>query len=1050
MEDKLTTLIERHRNQMANLQSAEVAPGSVFASVLAEFSMGEEAQALGAVLDSIEEILQHADAQQVGISGEHAFPLLRALVNVYYAGQDIDIQDRALSLLARLLFRISRSEIDRQTAEEIIRIIGIAQRGISEESRNFHRFLQILLAVMDILTTDSSLRGRRDDLIRSLNRILRENRNHQVVSDALAAVILLSDYLEKAEKESLLKSIVEPIKTDHLEVFRRCLQVIICFAGGGTVGSEMQKSVKLEESYHPTPSEDDITAHMAVRDEDAITAVPDQIAQAIIDRLPRPEFSAEIVQRLGVLFPLIAPADSQQRAALMDMIVRIVGSDNYVEIESILRAFRPLYPQLAEREQVAVSNVAAGLFNRGDLRFLDLAVSVLDVFVADLSADDQMPIVKGLVRAMQSEEIPRIQAVLERVPASYSSFYPERRGEIREQLVALMRSDAKDIASDALVCATTIREEDDAEIQMEMSEAIGSAMKTVLHETDSFPLAESAIETVVTRDYLHTILDSALGALERFRNEQGREDRIFELATQVTQAMTESDVSTPALPRVVPFLAGFANSRLHEVLAGFQSLLQTDYEPAIHDIRSHTKNIAASQSQFPRIIPVVEFILKNQTLITDELVDAAATTLCSRELHEGGKVAFQLAAKLYGVSSLESQAREAIANGLRDAAVSASSFEEVERVATAAVATPELPHFPKEELDESLADKLLPFLRTEEYQSKTLSLLQGLSVKMTHGANRSLREGLADMIEEIDLPLDTFVAIMELVSSVPSLQIELPEACATKLAHFARIAGTSEAALSLIEEKWESSTDVFQSRLILEMQPVVESGNFTYTNERYELVIRFIAYIPQGKYETDGEVLQLHYTKALMRMSNTRERLNMLYELVKADTNALNKVLLSRSRVALGLWILLAPLTQHIPYSKVKTTIDGWQFPAHPQLPVGRRQMSVVFDELLTESTSPLAQAQMRRNFLNTLGQLADAEDEEAVEVGEELLSEFNGYMMRLTAEERKTWEAACQQVWVKDARKGTPDVDKIRSGKVRRTLRNQIKEIFSNRDKDE
>jgi len=1046
MEDKFIALIEQHRNQMANLQTTEVAPGSVFASVLAEFSMGEEAQALGAVLDSIESILQYADVQQAGISGEHAFPLLRTLVNVYYAGQDIDIQDRALNLLARLLFRMSRAEIDRQTAEEIIRIIGIAQRGISEESRNFHRFLQILLAVMDILTTDPSLSGRRNDLIRSLNRILRENRNSQVVSDALAAVILLSDYLDKSEKESLLKSMVEPIKTDHLEIFRRCLQVTICFAGGGTASGEGQKPVQLKESYHPTPSEDEITEYMAVRDEDAITAVPDQIAQAIIDRLPRPEFSAEIVQRLGVLFPLIAPADSQQRAALMDMIVRIVGSDNYVEIESILKAFRPLYPQLAEREQVAVSNVAAGLFNRGDLRFLDLAVAVLDVFVADLSADDQTPIVKGLVRSMQSDEMPRIQAVLERVPASYSSFHPERREEIREQLIALMRSGSLGYASDALVCATIIREENDEDIQGEMSEAIAAAMTTALHEADAFPLAEAAVETVVNRDYLRPILDNALGALERFRNEQGREDRIFELATQVTQAVTESEVSKPVLPRVVPFLASFAVSRLHEVLAGFQSLLQTDHEPAILEIRSHTKNIVASQTQLPTIIPVVEFTLSNQALITDELVDAAAITLCSQELHEGGEVAFQLAAKLYSVSSAESQAREAIANGLRDAAISASSFEEVERVATAAIATPELPHFPKEELEEALAGKLLPFLRTEEYQPTTLSLLQELSAKMTHGANRSLREGLASMIEEVDLPLDTFVAIMELVSTVPLLQLELPEACATKLARFARIDETTNVALALIDEKWESSTTGFKSTLTLEMQPVVEDKGFTYTDERYQLLIRFIVYIPQGKYDTDGEALQLRYIKVLMRMSNTRERLDMLYELVKAETNMLNKALLPKARVALGLWMLLAPLAQHIPYSKVKSTTDGWQFPVHPQLSVGRRQMSVVFDELLTGAAPTLASTQVRRNFLNALGQLADAEDEEVVELGEELFAEFSEYVAGLPGEERKTWETACQQVWVKDARKGTPDVDKIRSGKVRRTLRNQIKEIFSER----
>ena len=83
----------------------------MFATVLAEFAIGESEQSLSTILDSIEKIIEFAESQGINLSGGHLFSLLRTLVNAYYGGQDIDFQDCALSLPGRLLFRFSRQEV---------------------------------------------------------------------------------------------------------------------------------------------------------------------------------------------------------------------------------------------------------------------------------------------------------------------------------------------------------------------------------------------------------------------------------------------------------------------------------------------------------------------------------------------------------------------------------------------------------------------------------------------------------------------------------------------------------------------------------------------------------------------------------------------------------------------------------------------------------------------------------------------------------------------------------------------------------------------------
>ncbi|MCZ6679336.1 MAG: hypothetical protein O7E52_19060 [Candidatus Poribacteria bacterium] len=1047
MNNQLMALIEQHQSQMERLQTAQVDSESVFATVLAEFAIGESEQSLSAVLDSIEQIIEFAESQRMDLGGESAFALLRTLINAYYAGQDIDLQDRALSLLGRLLFRLSRKEIDRPTAEEIIRVVGLAQRGVSEESRNFQRFLQILLAVIDLLTADAALINRKDDLVRSLNRILRENRNRQIVSDSLSALVLLCDYLTKGEREGLLQSMTEAINTDGLEVFRRCLQVIVRFSGQR--GDSDEKPVIPEER---ALTDEAATEAIALVDEHAITAVPDQIAQAIIDRLPRPEFSSEIVQRLDVLFVLIAPANSPQRAALMEMIARIVESDNYSQIETVLEAFRPLYPQLSTNEQVALSTGVSGLFNRGDLRYLDLAISVLDVFVADLSADDQTPIVRGLIRSTQSDEAPRIHAVLDLLPASYGGFHPDRRHQLLDELTRLMRTGTLEMVERSLACATAVRAKTvggwPAEIEAELSQAIAHAIKTVMHETSGFPLAEYLIEFVVSDDTLHLLLPECLKTLERFRRAPGRENRVFELLCRTSEGLRAQATLYPSLPQAATLLGSFAQTHLAPLLDEFEQLLATSDEPVNRAIQSLTKTMLTTLSELSATVRVVNFILQNHALTIPSLIDAAAAALCSHDLHEGEADTFGLILQLYDVSNADAPARESITVGLRDAATRASTFQELERVTAVAVAAPDLPHFRKEELEREVLSRLVPLLRSADHWQQTTDLLHRLCVQMTHAGGVALRAQLMELLSEVDLPFATYQAIADLTFAHEFLQVDLPAVCAEKLAQFARIPDMSEPTFNLIAESWEVAPEAFKIRLTSEMQSVVGAEGFTYTPERYALLLRFIDYVYHvtDHLPADRESIQLHYLKALIRLSHTPELEESLYTLVRRETGPLHNILLPKPRVALSVWWLLVPLADHLPsYSKLRASVSGWKLPPVLQQSITLRQISIVFEHLLTPEGAPNQCALMRRAFVNALGQLylADSDDEAVVEMGESLLSEFKAYIAGISDAEHHDWERVCRQIWQEDSRRGTPDVDRL-PGRVRKELRRQIKEIFS------
>ena len=89
-------------------------------------------------------------------------------------------------------------------------------------------------------------------------------------------------------------------------------------------------------------------------------------------------------------------------------------------------------------------------------------------------------------------------------------------------------------------------------------------------------------------------------------------------------------------------------------------------------------------------------------LATPPFIDAAATTLCSRDLHEGKTDAFDLMIQLYDASDTASPARESIAIGLRDAAKNAATFHELADVTGIVVAAPDRPHFRKEEFEDEI------------------------------------------------------------------------------------------------------------------------------------------------------------------------------------------------------------------------------------------------------------------------------------------------------------------------------------------------------------
>ena len=89
----------------------------------------------------------------------------------------------------------------------------------------------------------------------------------------------------------------------------------------------------------------------------------------------------------------------------------------------------------------------------------------------------------------------------------------------------------------------------------------------------------------------------------------------------------------------------------------------------------------------------------------------------------------------------------------------------------------------------------------------------------------------------------------------------------------------------------------------------------------------------------------------------------------------------------------------------------------------------------MTVEVKPNQNAQLRRTFVNALGQLANSEDGTVVEIGNSLLSDFKTYIAGVSDQERQEWDQVCRQIWKEDSCKGTPDMDRIRSGRVRREL---------------
>lgn len=302
-----------------------------------------------------------------------------------------------------------------------------------------------------------------------------------------------------------------------------------------------------------------------------------------------------------------------------------------------------------------------------------------------------------------------------------------------------------------------------------------------------------------------------------------------------------------------------------------------------------------------------------------------------------------------------------------------------------------------------------------------------------------------NLLEQTDLPFDSYQTVIELMASYPVLQFDLPKACADKMVWYLDQPEMAGEALNLIVGTWGAAPDEFKTQLVAQMQGVIDADTFVYTPERYALLVRLIAYLYHRteRQLPNREEIQLHYTKALIRLSATPETEANFEELIRRDADPLPSVLFPKSRVATSVWLLLTPLVQHMPYSKLKTSVAGWGIPSSMHRSVGQEQLQTVFGRLLPEATSPNQHAQMRRAFVNALGQLADSEDEDVVESGEFILVSFGAYIAELPKQQWHGWRQACERIWLDDSRKGTPDVDRIRSGRVRKELQRQIKRIF-------
>jgi hypothetical protein len=492
---------------------------------------------------------------------------------------------------------------------------------------------------------------------------------------------------------------------------------------------------------------------------------------------------------------------------------------------------------------------------------------------------------------------------------------------------------------------------------------------------------------------------------------------------------------------------GDSESVLDALLKEFEPLLATEDDSAIQEVQPQVKTMLTTLEGVSPVVKVVEFILRNGALANPSLIDAAADALCSHNLHECETDTFGLVVQLYDASSPDSSTRESIAIGLRNAAKNAATFHELEHVAAVAIAASDLPQVRKEALEEVVVSRLVPLIGRAEHQNRAVDLLHRLCFQMTHAGGVFLQAQLMELLNEADLSFASYRFIADVVCTHELLQGDLPAACAAKIAWFATIPEMTDEALGLIPEIWNSAPETFRIQLASEMQTVVDAENFAYTPDRYALLLGLIEYLHHVTADQipDREDVQLHYVKAILRFSQTSELVEDLYNLVRKEGGIFSEVLLPRSRVALSVWLLLAPLAVRLPYSKLKANVDGWRLPPAAKQPVTLRQITTVFEYLLTEETTPNQYAQIRRAFINALGQLVDSEGETTIEMGESLFAEFARFIAGVSDRERRTWEQVCKQIWEEDSRRGAPDVDQIRSGQVRRLLKRRIKQIFSN-----
>ena len=432
-----------------------------------------------------------------------------------------------------------------------------------------------------------------------------------------------------------------------------------------------------------------------------------------------------------------------------------------------------------------------------------------------------------------------------------------------------------------------------------------------------------------------------------------------------------------------------------------------------------------------------------QKQLLREKIDQAANFVSSLKLHREDHRAAELIVKLYDASGMDWSIRKSIAKGLQNSVHQCESFQEVKKVVEIAISVPELPSPYKEKLEEEILSKLVPYLRNSYNCDDTINLIHWVCIRMTDDGLTFLCHQLLDYIADSNLAFSAYEAIFDLMISQPALQKELPLPCAEKMMSFVSRSKDLNNALGLIVDSFRHEVEPFKAHLITLLQQELSIEDLYYAPEIFDFLLHLIEYSHQipDIYIEDHEALQLTYVRGLLKISETQTDVDYIHSILHEQSGEFNSTLRLKSRLIISVWLLLAPLIQYIPHSKMKITVDAWELHTFPK-EILFRSLTAVFDILLPLEFDRDRHLQICRSLINGIGQLMDTKDEEIVGKGKEILLCVKQYITGISDREFREWQSICQQIWLSDSRKSMPNSDRVRRS-TRKVLKEWINDVF-------